>query len=848
MKFKIAVLLFLFAINLTSQTSLDLDSYKSFLQQNKDLTYAQLTDSYNAGIFKSNLNRSWTDALYSDSIEIKYGLTSEERLLLNNNGFVVTERLAKNSFGEQLADIFHKDLPVFITSDAIIHAVHRSYDEILKQMELSLLIPKVKNFIERLQSQITLFGNRYTLSPEIERGLRDLDLYLSVPLKLFDDNYTAVYNQNSEEIKKILELIYNEEYAEINFLSSIPRKIDFSQFKPRGHYADTYYRELEEYFRVMIWFGKMELYLISPNAKDPPALSDVRRQAFSSLLLKELIEFCELTAEYNEINEMIELFVGEQDNVTISNLADVMQKSGLTSSQQILDSLNFELFQNILRNQSYADQRILSQVLIINPFSAEDIKPASSFLLFGQRFVIDSYITGSVVYDKINYNGIKIKRMLPSTLDVLFALGNDAALQLLQDELEQYKYASNLAALRYLIDQYKDEFWNSTIYNNWLNAIRSLNPPQNREQLPQFMQSAAWWQKTMNTQLASWTELRHDNLLYAKQSYTGGAVCSYPYSYVEPVPEFYSSVEQLANSAYDKIISIDFGDDYRKQDILNYFTHLSGVADTLGNIAIKQLNETGLTEDEISFLKSMLSESFSCVPDYQGWYTRLYYPMYSGGETMLNKDRLVADYHTAPTDAGGGMVGWVKHSGTGDIDLMIIAAGLPSGEYVAFAGPVSSYHEYTTTNFYRITDEEWNENYLPAASRPEWVNIYMADKEGNSYGTGISLITSVKNGKNQEHLPAEIFLSQNYPNPFNPSTIISYTIPSGAANRNVKLSVYDISGELIKELVNNVLPSGNYLTEWDGTNTAGLKVSSGIYFYSLNVGAERLIGKMNLIK
>ena len=60
------------------------------------------------------------------------------------------------------------------------------------------------------------------------------------------------------------------------------------------------------------------------------------------------------------------------------------------------------------------------------------------------------------------------------------------------------------------------------------------------------MQTAAWWQHKMNSQLSSWTELRHDNLLYAKQSYTGGIICSYPYSYVEPVPEFFNSISVLA--------------------------------------------------------------------------------------------------------------------------------------------------------------------------------------------------------------------------------------------------------------------------------------------------------------
>ncbi len=122
-------------------------------------------------------------------------------------------------------------------------------------------------------------------------------------------------------------------------------------------------------------------------------------------------------------------------------------------------------------------------------------QPASAFLLLGQRFVIDSYITGDVVYDKIIFNGQKVLRMLPSTLDVLFALGNDASAQLLEPELARYNYSSNLAALRYLVNSYEPQFWNSSLFNGWLSMIRTLNPPQDRTSLPTFMQTAAWWQE-----------------------------------------------------------------------------------------------------------------------------------------------------------------------------------------------------------------------------------------------------------------------------------------------------------------------------------------------------------------
>ncbi len=83
----------------------------------------------------------------------------------------------------------------------------------------------------------------------------------------------------------------------------------------------------------------------------------------------------------------------------------------------------------------------------------------------------------------------------------------------------------------------------------------------------------------------------------------------------------------------------------------------------------------------------------------------------------------------------------------------------------------------------------------------------------------------------------EFSLSQNYPNPFNPSTIINYSLPAGRQelpmNSNVTLRIYDILGREVITLVNEQKPAGTYSIQWNGTNSAGVQVGSGIYFYQL---------------
>jgi len=87
-------------------------------------------------------------------------------------------------------------------------------------------------------------------------------------------------------------------------------------------------------------------------------------------------------------------------------------------------------------------------------------------------------------------------------------------------------------------------------------------------------------------------------------------------------------------------------------------------------------------------------------------------------------------------------------------------------------------------------------------------------------------------------LPGGFMLYQNYPNPFNPSTAISF----------VNLTVYNLLGQEVKNLVNRNLPAGRHTIEWDGRDNLGRAVASGIYFYSLTGDTFSAREKMLLLK
>ncbi|NIR47933.1 MAG: T9SS type A sorting domain-containing protein, partial [Phycisphaerae bacterium] len=79
-------------------------------------------------------------------------------------------------------------------------------------------------------------------------------------------------------------------------------------------------------------------------------------------------------------------------------------------------------------------------------------------------------------------------------------------------------------------------------------------------------------------------------------------------------------------------------------------------------------------------------------------------------------------------------------------------------------------------------------------------------------------------------LVSRYVLFQNYPNPFNPETRIKFSLP---ATSSVTLTVYNVLGQEIKSLVNEIKPAGEYEVTWDGTNRRGKLVPSGVYLYKL---------------
>jgi hypothetical protein len=482
-------------------------------------------------------------------------------------------------------------------------------------------------------------------------------------------------------------------------LFGVDRLEDFSQFTPRGHYSEP---PLSDYFRAMMWLGRVDFRLLE-------TLSDgsitFRRAQFEAMLaVHQLMDDASLRS-WQQIDDVVRGFVGESDSMTVPQVAAlVADLGGLEAAYAAGDRRVAEA----IEAGGYGAQQIASY-LMVNDGSVPTLPLNRSFLLFGQRYVADSHVFSEVVFDRIP------DRLMPSPLDAAFAaLGNNQALALESSELGGYAgLPGALGKMRYLIDSHDEEFWGANLYNLWSLALRQLSPPADSSDpasvgLPLIAGSEAWGRRLLNTQLGSWAQLRHDTLLYAKQSYTGINGCEFPDAYVEPNPEFFSSLARLAERG-SAIIDALPDESFVSEQAGLYFERLGSVSRELSQMAEQQRTGTPFTEAQLAFINDAVrvdEEEQGCtvveVPN--GWYADLFYRP----EKSIEQDLTVADVHTQPADEAGNIVGKVLHVATGFPRLMTITVDTCTGPR-AYAGMAYSYHELVTDNFERLDDEAWTE-------------------------------------------------------------------------------------------------------------------------------------------
>ena len=649
---------------------------------------------------------------YFPVIDTAFKLTNEQKALLKQQGIAVLNRSSGfgSGFGGHYMEIFKKDLPVFFTSDALLDPLYKMYDKALIDIEESYMIPALDSILSATSKRRTEYAAQYGAVDAWKQPLGDVGTFLTVARALLKG---AAEPTGDETADKLLGLIKQEQLTTVDdFFGHKDHSIDFSQFKPRGHYECSSGNTcaLAKYFKCMMWLGRADCAFVI----DSTALRQLRDFALMHACMKE----AGVIDKLSKFNQIISFFVGDVDGFTIEGMSEIMAARAVLPDNIMRSDTTARQLYSAIKRSGGGNQLILSQAMWKSPGASRPDLPIIGQVC-GQRFILDSYLLGRTVEYYVE------GRNVPLLEEVPFCRGNNAATPVVAADISRYTssagdykpYHARLGAARVLFEKYP--YWNRNLYTLWLDALRSLSSAL-PSTVPAVMQSRSWQDKQMNTQLASWAQLRHNTLLYAKQSYTGGITCFYPDGYVEPYPEFYRTIGEIAKrlSRFSNEIAVPlYG--------LDVQTWIS-VTDALAAMAEEERAGRPLSTSQIGYLNQMVSKTPRTVgcgeTIYDGWYFKLF----PSQDECLQSKPCIADVHTIPpSDISPSNM--VLHAATGDASFVIIQAATGNDCGTLYAGVVSSFYQHDETPIKRLTDSEWTTvlrgGTLPGV--PAWFGKYI---------------------------------------------------------------------------------------------------------------------------
>ncbi|HQR08234.1 MAG TPA: DUF3160 domain-containing protein [Gemmatales bacterium] len=679
-----------------------------------------------------------------------FKLHPAEMDIFTKQGFVVSERMNAPSFAEIYYRLFSRDLPVFISTDSVLHAWHRSFDSILMETETLALAPTLEIILKGMSDKLKEARQEYG-NGVLSDGMIDVDYFLAVALSLLKG---APYQSQFGQDARVAETL--KACDSLGMLLQFPlfgraRDMDFSQFKPRGHYEKTV--PLQRYFRAMMWCGRIDLRMAGNPKESSP------REMAAAIVMNDLLRRSGQFQKWTDFDQALQTFVGKADSMTFAQLDGVLREAKMQDPRTVKDLESLTSLQQQIELGKIGLQQIRGDVYE-SPSGSMKVTLPRSFAVLGQRFVLDSWALSKVVYDDIKWDNEKVERRIPSALDVAFSTFNNRHVvpelvsRILDTKGREFRdglnYQHNLAAVHNVIESQQPKAWETNLYSRWLDTLRELSQPTTDSKYPEAMRTTAWSMKSLNTQLGSWTQLRHDTVLYAKQSYTGMASCVYPAGYVEPLPHFWTKMEKMAQHAADAIEKLSFHDiaigkephdapgiairmnqmpqtgkpikEAQSKFLRNFALQLS----ILKDISTRELNRQELTSDELKFLKEVVQteREGSGTTKYGGWYPKLFY---NGKTDSGIPDALVADVHTDVPDGLTPDPGCILNQGVGNIDFLLVAIESREG-LIVYGSGVLSHYEFETPTGVRLTDSEWAKNLSTGQTppRPSWTKSYLA--------------------------------------------------------------------------------------------------------------------------
>lgn len=639
-----------------------------------------------------------------------FRFTPQQKAMIAKNGFVVTP-----SSEEQLFFIYENNdylvLPSFITTDSVLQVYHVFYDFTLRKVEQTKLVDELGALSAGLADASARQLAAATDPTAKEAARRNL-AYATVARKLLDPS-AKVPAEVADLVDKELALVEAHAGRATSPVLADPEiQLDYSQFVPRGHYTRA--PELGRYFKAMMWYGLVPFPLESAKTGKGDASSTLRALLLTEALYeRDASGKTPLADHWDRIYAPTAFYVGVADDLTPGEYHDLANEifGANADAKALADATKLERF------ASEAAKRFRGPGIAASIGDQEKgTVQQRQFRLMGQRFVLDSRIFQQVTYPLVG--GDQDRRLMPEGLDVMAALGSDRARTILDakpSNASAANYASQSAKVRAEIAAVDDPTWHSNLYYSWLWTLQALLKPAPTG-APSFMTNDAWTDKNLSTAMGSWAELKHDTVLYGKQS---GAECGggdeppILRGYVEPNVELYARLRFLTETSRDGLATRDLIEkDGTVDTAFQSFDDLLAFLQTVSEKELTNVERTREEYDQIRYFGAQLEGLTLSVIDegLSGWYEL---------QTEADKDMaLVSDVHTGGSKALEAAVG---HANT----IFVVAP--VAGKLQLMRGAVFSYYEFEHPAEDRLTDEAWQAmlKRKTAPKQPAWTNTFM---------------------------------------------------------------------------------------------------------------------------
>jgi hypothetical protein len=633
-------------------------------------------------------------------------LSPQQRQHIAQDGFVVSPSEEKEFYVLYEKARYNYE-PILVTTDSLLHTYHLLFDKLLRALETEEFIPALQELNARmlLNAQAQYEELRGTM---LEESARRNVAFFAVGSWLLDPSVEVpAYAQDLAEAELAL-IAAHRGVEKSPLFPALPYGEDYTQYIPRGHYTRS--DALRAYFQALMWYGRMTFRLVKPE--DEGGREETRR---ALLIVLAMETDPNAAALWQSFYEPTTFFVGRSDDLLYTEYGALLHQVYGDDPRPADFADDARLTQFMQAAKELRPPRILGMVIYFN----QDVEETTQgFRFMGQRFIPDAYILRQLVYRNIGLLCPPDRRSLPKGLDLLAVMGSEQAYTILEEE-------GDTTYLTYTIqmDRLRSEFaaldqgdWTQNLYWSWLYGFFPLLEKPGSG-YPVFMQSPAWLDKSLNTVLGSWTELRHDTILYAKQSYTemGGAGRGPPPNpvppkgYVEPVPEFYARLAALAHMTHSGLVARGLRGTNRFDGELGWALETLQDLETLAlqfkTMAEKELRNEPLSEEEYEAILyyggTLEGFTFAAADGYEG----------PGGTPLVEEEpqaAVVADVHTDPDPNCDGFPddAVVLEEGVGRI--AVIYAVVPiEGRLVVAKGGAFSYYEFSWPAADRLTDEAW---------------------------------------------------------------------------------------------------------------------------------------------